>query len=90
MRHLSLSTEETYTLTIRRFIRFHQGRHSRDMGAEEVRAYLSHMASSGPPAAKPLVAALLGPDAYPHRAGDLRVHETPISWVVLAGPYTTK
>jgi uncharacterized protein len=50
-------------------------------------------ASGGPdrPAVlPPPVAALLRPDAYPHPADDLRLHETHISWVVLAGPYAYK
>lgn len=34
--------------------------------------------------------ALLHPDAYPHPATDIRLHETHISWVVLAGPYAYK
>jgi uncharacterized protein len=36
------------------------------------------------------VAALLHPDAYPHPATDVRLFETHISWVVLAGPYAYK
>jgi aminoglycoside phosphotransferase family enzyme/predicted kinase len=38
----------------------------------------------------PLVRALLRPAAYPHAAGDLRLHETHISWVVLAGRFAYK
>lgn len=38
----------------------------------------------------PLVRALLRPEAYPHPAGDLRLIETHISWVVLAGRYAYK
>src|ERR1051326_1299407 len=37
-----------------------------------------------------LITALLQPDAYPHSADDLRLHETHSSWVVLAGPYAYK
>lgn len=37
-----------------------------------------------------LVAALLRPDTYPHQTDDLRLVETHISWVVLAGPYAYK
>jgi aminoglycoside phosphotransferase family enzyme len=33
---------------------------------------------------------LLRPEAYPHPADDLRLHETHISWVILAGPYGYK
>ncbi|MDQ6604015.1 MAG: phosphotransferase, partial [Chloroflexota bacterium] len=38
----------------------------------------------------PLIRALLRPEAYPHPADNLRVHETHISWVILAGPYAYK
>ncbi len=34
--------------------------------------------------------ALLQPAAYPHAAGDIRLHETHMSWVVLAGCYAYK
>jgi integron integrase len=45
LKHLSYRTEETYLPIIRRFIEFHGGRtHPRDMGAPEIRAYLSHLA----------------------------------------------
>ena len=44
LRHLSLRTEEAYLGWIRRFILFHHKRHPNDMGAEEVRAFLSHLA----------------------------------------------
>jgi uncharacterized protein len=37
-----------------------------------------------------LVRALLRPAAYPHAAGDLRLHETHCSWVVLAGRFAYK
>jgi integron integrase len=48
LKHLSYRTEETYLLTIRRFIAFHGGRtHPKDMGAEEIRAYLSYLAIEG-------------------------------------------
>jgi len=48
LKHLSYRTEETYLLTIRRFIEFHGGRaHPKDMGAEEIRAYLSHLSIEG-------------------------------------------
>lgn len=44
LRHLSRKTEETYIHYIRHFILFHQKRHPLEMGAEEIRAYLSHLA----------------------------------------------
>jgi aminoglycoside phosphotransferase family enzyme len=33
---------------------------------------------------------MLRPEAYPHPADDLELHETHISWVILAGPYGYK
>lgn len=44
LRHLSYRTEETYVSVIRRYILFHGKRHPRDLGADEVRAFLAHMA----------------------------------------------
>jgi uncharacterized protein len=38
----------------------------------------------------PLMRALPRPDAYSHPADDLRLHETHISWGILAGPYAYK
>jgi aminoglycoside phosphotransferase family enzyme/predicted kinase len=38
----------------------------------------------------PFVRDLLDPAAYPHPAGDIRLYETHISWVVLAGNYAYK
>lgn len=45
LRHYSIRTEETYVDWARRFILFHGKRHPKDMGAEEVTAFLSHLAS---------------------------------------------
>lgn len=45
VKHYSLSTEKTYCLWIRSFIRHHNLRHPRDMGAAEVESYLSHLAT---------------------------------------------
>jgi integron integrase len=44
LRHLSLRTEETYWNWIKRFILFHQKRHPRDMRAEEISEFLTHLA----------------------------------------------
>ena len=42
LQRLSKRTEETYLRTIRRYIEFHGGkRHPKDMGAAEIRDYLS-------------------------------------------------
>ena len=45
-KHYSIRTEETYVQWVRRFVAFHGKRHPRDMGAVEVRSFLSHIASS--------------------------------------------
>ncbi len=44
IRHYSYRTEETYVHWVVRCIRFRQMRHPREMGAAEVRAFLSHLA----------------------------------------------
>jgi aminoglycoside phosphotransferase family enzyme/predicted kinase len=38
----------------------------------------------------PMVAALLRPEAYRHPADGIELHETHISWVILAGPFAYK
>ncbi|MEW6132776.1 MAG: integron integrase [Pseudomonadota bacterium] len=45
LRHYSIRTEETYVDWARRFILFHGKRHPAEMGAEEVRDFLSHLVS---------------------------------------------
>ncbi len=45
LRHYSIRTEEAYVDWARRFILFHGKRHPAEMGAEEVRDFLSHLAS---------------------------------------------
>lgn len=47
LRHLSPRTERTYSRWIIRFIRFHGTRHPSELGAPEVRSYLSHLAVVG-------------------------------------------
>jgi integron integrase len=44
LRHLSLRTEEAYSEWIRRFILFHHKRHPSEMGADQIRQFLSHLA----------------------------------------------
>ncbi len=44
LKHLSSSTEQAYVNYIRRFILFHDKRHPKEMGADEVRAFLTHLA----------------------------------------------
>jgi integron integrase len=47
LRHLGLRTEETYWNWIKRFIVFHQKRHPRELGSEEITAFLTHLAVDG-------------------------------------------
>lgn len=47
VKHYSIRTETQYVQWIRRFIYFHGKRHPRDMGATEVEAFLSHLATEG-------------------------------------------
>lgn len=44
IRHYSIRTEQAYLQWIRRFIVFHGRRHPRELGADEVTAFLSHLA----------------------------------------------
>lgn len=46
-RHYSYSTEKTYLHWAKRFIIFHDKRHPADMGAPEVEAFLSALATEG-------------------------------------------
>jgi integron integrase len=43
-RHYSIRTEEAYIHWVKRFIFFHNRRHPREMGAAEIRAFLTHLA----------------------------------------------
>jgi integron integrase len=45
-KHYSWRTEQAYWLWIRRFILFHGKRHPKEMGAAEVRVFLSHLATA--------------------------------------------
>ncbi len=44
VRHYSIRTEETYLDWARRFILYHNKQHPKDMGADEVQAFLSYLA----------------------------------------------
>ena len=44
LKHYSIRTEAAYVDWIRRFVIFHQRRHPRDLGAEHVEAFLTHLA----------------------------------------------
>src|SRR5690242_13508141 len=45
MNRYSPRTEQAYVDWIKRFIRFHGVRHPQEMGADEVKAFLSHLAT---------------------------------------------
>jgi integron integrase len=47
VKHLSYRTEEAYLGWIRRYILFHNKKHPQEMGADEVRAFLTHLAVDG-------------------------------------------
>ena len=44
LRHYSLRTEKTYIGWIRRYVRFCGGRHPRDLGADAITTFLTHLA----------------------------------------------
>lgn len=47
LKHYSIRTEEAYLNVIRRFIIYHRKRHPKEMGTDEIRQYLSHLATDG-------------------------------------------
>ena len=47
LKHYSIRTEEAYVHHVKRFILFHRKRHPAEMGAAEIRQYLSHLAVEG-------------------------------------------
>ena len=47
VKHYSIRTEQVYVDWIKRFIRFHDKRHPKDMGAQEIEAFLTHLAVKG-------------------------------------------
>jgi integron integrase len=47
LKHYSLRTERSYCDWIKRFIRFHQLRHPKEMGAAEITQFLTHLARIG-------------------------------------------
>jgi integron integrase len=51
VRHLSRRTEAAYTGWVRRYVLFHGKRHPREMGPDEVRSFLTHLATDGKVAA---------------------------------------
>ena len=46
LKHYSLDTERSYVQWIRRYILFHDKKHSKDMNAEHIRDYLSYLATT--------------------------------------------
>jgi Phage integrase, N-terminal SAM-like domain len=44
LKHMSIRTEEVYMGWVRRFILFHHKRHPKEMGTEEIREFLTHLA----------------------------------------------
>lgn len=47
LKHYSIRTEESYVNIIRSFILYHKKRHPKEMRADEIRQYLSHLANDG-------------------------------------------
>ncbi len=47
VKHYSIRTETQYLQWIKRFIYFHGKQHPRDLGAAEIEAFLSHLATAG-------------------------------------------
>jgi hypothetical protein len=45
LKHYSIRTEDAYLKIVKRFILFHRKRHPREMGADEIRQYLTHLAT---------------------------------------------
>ncbi len=51
VKHYAIRTEQTYVDWIKRFIRFHDKQHPKDMGAREIESFLTHLAVVGKVAA---------------------------------------
>ncbi|TCV90283.1 integron integrase [Sulfurirhabdus autotrophica] len=51
LKHYSIRTEDTYADWVRRFILFHKKRHPKDMGKNEIEAFLTYLAVNGKVAA---------------------------------------
>lgn len=47
LKHYSIRTEEAYINVIRSFILYHKKRRPKEMGTDEIRQYLSHLANDG-------------------------------------------
>ena len=51
---------------------------------------LQHCTGAGAPRLPPALAGLMSPLAYPHPVDTVEIIETPISWILLAGPFAYK
>ena len=51
LKHMSLRTEQAHVSWVKRFILFHDKRHPAEMGADEIRAFLTYLAVQGKVAA---------------------------------------
>lgn len=47
LKHYSYRTEQSYLNWIKRYLRFHNGEHPREMGKVEIQAFLTHLAVEG-------------------------------------------
>ena len=47
LKHMSRRTEEAYVSRVRRCMLFHAKRHPTEMGADAIRAFLTHLAVQG-------------------------------------------
>ncbi|MBC7262463.1 MAG: phage integrase N-terminal SAM-like domain-containing protein [Chloroflexi bacterium] len=52
-KHMSFSTEGSYPYYMKQFILFHNKRHPKDMGVDEIQAYLPHLAVENKPPLQP-------------------------------------
>lgn len=71
-RHYARRTVDTYVQWLRRYLRFHQLRHPREMGSAEVNAFLTHLAVEGQVSASTQNQALVAQLLY---GGGLRLME---------------
>jgi site-specific recombinase XerD len=86
LKHLSLRTEHAYITWAKRFIVLHGTRHPKDRGAEEIRAFLTHLALHRHVAASTQNVALHAllfldrdvlPQAFPHLGAFARAKRPP-------------
>ena len=47
LKHYSIRTEQAYTDWVKRFVLYHKKRHPKEMGAQEVEQFLTHLAVNG-------------------------------------------